>query len=88
MTVEPGFGGQKLIESTLKKISVIRNACKAARLDTDIQVDGGITPENASLVAAAGANVFVAGSSVFLAQDMKTAVDSLRRSAESGFAAL
>jgi ribulose-phosphate 3-epimerase len=85
MTVEPGFGGQKLIESTLSKVTEIRQACNDLNLDMDIQVDGGITTENVSHVAKAGANVFVAGSAVFKAADMARAINDLRAGAQSGF---
>lgn len=84
MTVEPGFGGQKLIESTLSKITAIKKECERKGLSADIQVDGGITPDNIGRVAEAGANVFVAGSAVFKAADMKDAVASLRSGAEKG----
>ncbi|KQO50073.1 MULTISPECIES: ribulose-phosphate 3-epimerase [unclassified Methylobacterium] len=63
MTVNPGFGGQSFIPSTLETIARIK-AMSAGR-DIDIEVDGGITPENVGLAAAAGANAFVAGSAVF-----------------------
>lgn len=85
MTVEPGFGGQKLIPDTISKISEIYKEIKSRELDIEIQVDGGITQENISKAAAAGANVFVAGSSVFKAPDLKTAIDGLRKNAEEGF---
>lgn len=84
MTVEPGFGGQKLIESTLTKVTQLRQACTDMGLDTDIQVDGGITPDNVSHVAAAGANVFVAGSAVFKPDDMAGAIRVLREGAAVG----
>ncbi|OQW56183.1 MAG: ribulose phosphate epimerase [Proteobacteria bacterium SG_bin9] len=63
MSVNPGFGGQAFIPSAIDKIATIR-AMTAGR-DIDIEVDGGITPETAGKVAAAGANVLVAGSAVF-----------------------
>lgn len=85
MTVEPGFGGQKLIESTLLKVREIRRECIAKGLSVDIQVDGGITPENIGKAAAAGANVFVAGSAVFKAPDMNEAIHVLRKNAEAEF---
>lgn len=85
MTVEPGFGGQKLIERTLPKITHIRKECKALGLDMDIEVDGGINAENVSRVAKAGANIFVAGSAVFKAPDIKKAVYKLRTGAQNGF---
>ena len=63
MSVNPGFGGQRLIPSALDKVRRVR-ALTAGR-PIDIEVDGGVTPENASRVVAAGANVLVAGSAVF-----------------------
>ena len=65
MTVEPGFGGQKYIESSTDKIRQMRRIVAEHGLETDIQVDGGITAENVSTVKEAGANVIVAGSAVF-----------------------
>lgn len=65
MTVNPGFGGQKFIPYTLEKIRALRSWCDKLGLHTDIQVDGGITPANVRTVLDAGANVIVAGSSVF-----------------------
>ncbi len=66
MTVEPGFGGQKLIPETLEKIKSARELLNDKGLDTDIQVDGGITKDNLNEVLEAGANVIVAGSSIFI----------------------
>ena len=85
MTVEPGFGGQDLIESTLSKVTQIRRTCQAMRLETDIEVDGGITPDNVNRVAMAGANIFVAGSAVFKSDDMAKAISTIRSGAQSGF---
>lgn len=65
MTVNPGFGGQKFIPQTLSKIRTIRNWIKDGRFDVDIQVDGGINEETVRLCSEAGANVFVAGTSIF-----------------------
>ncbi len=65
MTVEPGFGGQKYIESSTEKIRQMRQIVRGHGLETDIQVDGGITAGNVSVVKEAGANVIVAGSAVF-----------------------
>lgn len=65
MTVEPGFGGQKLIPECLRKATVIRKMVEKKGLATDIEVDGGINLENVHLALEAGANVIVAGSSVF-----------------------
>ncbi len=65
MSVNPGFGGQKFIPYTLTKIRELRDLCKERGLDTDIQVDGGVTCDNIRELIDAGANVFVAGSAVF-----------------------
>lgn len=65
MTVEPGFGGQKLIRECLDKVSAIRRMAEEKGLATDIEVDGGIYPENVREALDAGANVIVAGSAVF-----------------------
>lgn len=65
MTVNPGFGGQKFIPYTLEKVRALRNMCRERGLETDIEVDGGVTCENLRELIEAGANVFVAGSAVF-----------------------
>ncbi len=65
MTVEPGFGGQKYIESSTEKIRQMRSLIEKHGLETDIEVDGGITKDNVSIVKEAGANVIVAGSAIF-----------------------
>ncbi len=78
MTVEPGFGGQSFMPNMLPKIKAIREKCESMGLKTDIQVDGGINDKNAPLVIEAGANVLVAGSSVFKAIDRRAAIDALR----------
>lgn len=65
MTVEPGFGGQKLIPECIDKVPVIRKMIEDKGLDVDIEVDGGINSENVHLALEAGANVIVAGSAVF-----------------------
>lgn len=85
MTVEPGFGGQKLIEATLSKVAALRRECQRRGLETDIEVDGGITAENAVRAGRAGANVIVAGSAVFHAGDPALAVRALREHAEAGW---
>ena len=78
MTVEPGYGGQALIPNTLEKVKIIREEIERRGLNVDIQVDGGINAENAPLAISAGANILVAGSSVFKAEDRKKAMDALR----------
>lgn len=65
MTVEPGFGGQEYMQMCTDKIKSLRSKLNEAGLNTDIQVDGGITKENVEVVLNAGANVIVMGSSVF-----------------------
>lgn len=65
MTVEPGFGGQKYIPESTERIRLARKMADEMGLDLDIQVDGGITVDNAKVVLDAGANVIVAGSAVF-----------------------
>ena len=65
MTVEPGFGGQKLMPECLDKVKELRGLAVERGLDIDIEVDGGITADNVELAVQAGANVIVAGSAVF-----------------------
>ena len=78
MTVEPGFGGQSFIEGTLPKIRRTREAISAAGLDVWVQVDGGISAETVERAAEAGADVFVAGSAVYGAEDAAGAIEELR----------
>lgn len=78
MTVNPGFGGQKFIPSTVRKIQQLRDMMNERKLDFDIEVDGGINPSTAKEVIAAGANVLVAGSAVFGSDDLAAAITSLR----------
>lgn len=84
MTVEPGFGGQALIESTLEKVTKARRRIDQEKLDVWLQVDGGIDESNIQRVAELGADTFVAGSAVFKAQDRKKQIDSLRNLANQG----
>jgi len=65
MSVNPGFGGQKFIPYTLEKLSDLKKMLKARSLSIDVEVDGGVNLENASLILDAGANILVAGSAVF-----------------------
>jgi ribulose-phosphate 3-epimerase len=79
MTVNPGFGGQSFIEAMLPKIDKIRGWIEKRGLDIDLQVDGGVTADNIGRAASAGANVFVAGTSVFAQDDRKLAIEGLRK---------
>ncbi|MHA7181176.1 ribulose-phosphate 3-epimerase [Arthrobacter sp. MDB2-24] len=81
MTVEPGFGGQSFLDLTLPKIRRAAAAIEGAGLDLVIQVDGGITEETILRAADAGATVFVAGSSVYGADDAASAITALRTAA-------
>ena len=84
MTVEPGFGGQRLIEDTLVKVSKARRKIDAEKLDIWLQVDGGIDETNIERVAELGADTFVAGSAVFKAADRAAQIENLRNIANSG----
>lgn len=75
MTVEPGFGGQKFMESVLDKVAEARNLYP----DLAIEVDGGISPKTVAKAVKAGANVLVAGSAIFGAENAKEVIDTLRR---------
>ena len=78
MTVEPGFGGQKFMPQVLPKLGMLRQTLDEFGLECLLEVDGGINPLTASLAAAAGAQVLVAGSDVFGAQDRKAQIARLR----------
>jgi ribulose-phosphate 3-epimerase len=83
MTVEPGFGGQSFLAETMPKLRRLRDAVTARGLDVWLQVDGGITEETIVTAASAGADTFVAGSSVFRAEDPAAQIAVLRdRAAE------
>lgn len=79
MTVEPGFGGQSFMESTMPKITELREKCP----EIDIQVDGGVNAETVKIAGRAGANVFVAGSAVFKSHDPADAIRILKENAEA-----
>ncbi len=83
MTVEPGFGGQGLIESVIPKVKEAREYLQSENLETRLQVDGGIGPQNIATLATAGADTFVAGSAVFSAVDRNSRISELRDLAES-----
>lgn len=78
MTVNPGFGGQKFMPECLEKIRTIRKWIDELDRDIDLEVDGGINAETGKLVKAAGANLLVAGTAVFLAKDKQQAINELR----------
>lgn len=78
MSVNPGAGGQSFIQEALPKLRQLRQLAQSRNLDLDIEVDGGVNPETAKLCLAAGANVLVAGSSVFSAPDPQAMIARLR----------
>ena len=83
MSVNPGFGGQSFIPSSLEKIRTLRARLDSLGLDVDIEVDGGISLATISQAAAAGATIFVAGSAVFGSSDYASTIAELRRLAVS-----
>jgi ribulose-phosphate 3-epimerase len=78
MSVNPGFGGQSLIEAVLPKIAHLRETIERRGLATLIEVDGGVKPDNARRFTEAGAHVLVSGSGVFGASDRRAAISALR----------
>jgi ribulose-phosphate 3-epimerase len=82
MTVEPGFGGQSFIQSVMPKLVALRKVVDKSGLDIWLQVDGGITEETIVIAAEAGADTFVAGSSVFGAENPTLAIETLRAAAQ------
>jgi ribulose-phosphate 3-epimerase len=82
MSVNPGFGGQKFIPSVLPKIAQLRAWIDERGLDVVLEVDGGVAPGTIGPAARAGADAFVAGSSVYGAPDYRAAIEALRREAE------
>jgi ribulose-phosphate 3-epimerase len=81
MTVEPGFGGQSFMESMMPKLVSLREVVSASGLDIWLQVDGGVNETTIAIAAEAGADTFVAGSSVFGAQNPALAIAALRAAA-------
>ena len=82
MTVVPGFGGQALIPETLEKVRFLRRYITAHGLPIDIEVDGGLKPDNVKLATDAGANVIVAGSAIFQSKRPRAVIAQMRNSAE------
>lgn len=78
MSVNPGFGGQKFIPHTLKKIQQTRQLIDSSGFDIRLEVDGGVKPENIGEIAAAGADTFVAGSAIFNAADYRKTIQQMR----------
>lgn len=78
MTVNPGFGGQKFIRSVLPKIEQVKAAAAERNPNLEIEVDGGVNAETAKLCIDAGANVLVAGSAVYNAEDRGKAIEALK----------
>ena len=82
MSVNPGFGGQKMIPGTLHKVEKLRKIREERGLDYVIEIDGGVNPDNIGRVSAAGTDIIVAGSAVFKAEDIPQRVRELIRRAE------
>ena len=78
MSVNPGFGGQKFIPSTIDKVREVRAMIDASGYDIRLEVDGGISAKNIAEIAAAGADTFVAGSAIFNADDYTAVIDTMR----------
>ena len=84
MSVYPGFGGQAFMPQVLPKVTRLRERAVQMNLKLDVQMDGGISKENAGLCVRAGANVLVAGSALFGREDYAAAIEEMRRAVDSG----
>jgi len=78
MSVNPGFGGQSFIPTTLDKLKLVKERIIASGRDIRLQVDGGVKADNIAEIAEAGADMFVAGSAIFSKPDYKVAIDEMR----------
>jgi len=78
MSVNPGFGGQSFIPSSLEKLSVVRKMIDDKNLSTRLEIDGGVKTDNIRNIASAGADTFVAGSAIFNTDNYKSTIDSMR----------
>ena len=78
MTVEPGYGGQKLIPETIDKVKELKDYIDKNNIDIDIEVDGGIDLENKEILKETGANIIVAGSSIINSKDFKETIERMR----------
>lgn len=86
MSVNPGYGGQSFIPSTLDKLKQARARIDASGLDIRLEIDGGVKVENAADIAAAGADTFVAGSAIFGAEDYAATISAMRAAVAEGHA--
>jgi ribulose-phosphate 3-epimerase len=84
MSVNPGFGGQKFIPNSVQKIRNLKEMITERNLEVDIEVDGGVTPDNVATLARAGADIFVAGSAVFHTPDYKKTLRTFREKMGDG----
>ncbi|MEI7377946.1 ribulose-phosphate 3-epimerase [Dickeya chrysanthemi] len=82
MSVNPGFGGQSFIPSTLDKLRQVRRRIDESGYDIRLEVDGGVKVDNIAQIAAAGADMFVAGSAIFGQPDYRAVIDSMRQELE------
>jgi len=78
MSVNPGFGGQSFIPSSLDKLKIVRTMIDDRGLDIRLEIDGGVKVDNIAEIAAAGADTFVAGSAIFNTEDYKKTIDAMR----------
>ena len=78
MTVEPGYGGQKLIPETIQKVKALKGYISENNIEVDIEVDGGINLENKEMLKEAGANIIVAGSSIINSKDYKEVIEKIK----------
>ncbi len=78
MSVNPGFGGQSFIPSSLEKLRVVRKMIDDKNLSTRLEIDGGVKTDNIKDIASAGADTFVAGSAIFNTDNYKSTIDSMR----------
>jgi ribulose-phosphate 3-epimerase len=84
MSVNPGFGGQQFIPSTLRKIAAVRAMIEASGRQVRLEVDGGVKVDNIADIAGAGADTFVAGSAIFGADNYETVIAKMRSLADAG----
>ena len=78
MTVEPGYGGQKLIPETVNKVKTLRRYIEENNIEIDIEVDGGVNLENAKELKEAGANIIVAGTAILNTKDYQEAIEKIK----------